>query len=171
MDTAKPLQNHINFVNELAECLASIGFPVNEEDILLSLLASLLLSYENVVVTLKTHHAALTVDLVTITLLNEERRQINYAKRNILPKTETATYVSQGCNCHIADYTAKNGNKPDLVHITCYMLSQIFTFSLHLSWSRAGVYPDARSVPIIPPDVPLHPDGGDAPLPLMRLMR
>jgi hypothetical protein len=51
------------------------------------------------------------------------------------------------------------------------VLSQIFTFSLYLSWSRAGVYPDARPVPNIPPDAPLRPDGGDAPLPLMRLMR
>jgi hypothetical protein len=50
------------------------------------------------------------------------------------------------------------------------VLSQIFTFSLYLSWSHAGVYPDARSAPIISPDAPLRPDGGDAPLPLMRLM-
>jgi hypothetical protein len=41
MDTTKPLQNHINFVNKLAERFASIGFPVNEKDILLSLLTSL----------------------------------------------------------------------------------------------------------------------------------
>jgi hypothetical protein len=50
-------------------------------------------------------------------------------------------------------------------------LSQIFAFSLYLSWSRAGVYPDARPAPTIPPDAPSRPDGGDAPLPLMRLMR
>jgi hypothetical protein len=51
------------------------------------------------------------------------------------------------------------------------VLSQIFTFSLYLSWSRAGIYPDARLAPIIPPDAPLRPDGGDAPLSLMCLMR
>jgi hypothetical protein len=51
------------------------------------------------------------------------------------------------------------------------VLSQIFTFSLYLSWSRAGVYPDARPAPNVPPDAPLRPDGGDVPLPLMRLMR
>jgi hypothetical protein len=50
-------------------------------------------------------------------------------------------------------------------------VSQIFTFSLYLSWSRAGAYPDARPAPIIPPDAPSRLDGGDAPLPLMRLMR
>jgi hypothetical protein len=42
------------------------------------------------------------------------------------------------------------------------VLSQIFAFSLYLSWSRAGVYPDARPAPIIPPDAPSRPDGGDA---------
>jgi hypothetical protein len=46
-------------------------------------------------------------------------------------------------------------------------LSQIFAFSLYLSWSHAGVYPDARPAPIILPDALLRPDGGDAPLPLM----
>jgi hypothetical protein len=51
------------------------------------------------------------------------------------------------------------------------VLSQIFTFFLYLSWSRASVYPDACLTPIIPPDAPLHSDGGDAPLPLMRLIR
>jgi hypothetical protein len=51
------------------------------------------------------------------------------------------------------------------------VLSQIFTFALYLSWSRAGIYPDARRTPIILPDAPSRPDGGDAPLPLMRLMR
>jgi hypothetical protein len=51
------------------------------------------------------------------------------------------------------------------------LVSQIFAFSLYLSWSRAGVYPDARLAPIIPPDAPSRPDGDDAPLPLMRLMR
>jgi hypothetical protein len=51
------------------------------------------------------------------------------------------------------------------------LVSQIFAFSLYLSWSHAGVYPDARPAPIIPPDAPSRPDGGDAPLPLMRLMR
>jgi hypothetical protein len=121
MDTTKPLQNHINFVNELAKRLASIGSPVNEEDILLSLLASLPSSYENVVVALETHHTALTVDLVTTALLNEERRQIDYAERNIPSQTETAAYASQGRNRRIADRTAKNGDKPNLAHITCYM--------------------------------------------------
>jgi hypothetical protein len=50
-------------------------------------------------------------------------------------------------------------------------MSQIFAFSLYFSWSRAGVYPDARPAPIILPDAPSRPDGGDAPLLLMRLMR
>jgi hypothetical protein len=51
------------------------------------------------------------------------------------------------------------------------VLSQIFIFFLYLSWSRAGIYPDAHPAPIIPPDAPLHPDGGDVPSSLMRLMR
>jgi hypothetical protein len=50
-------------------------------------------------------------------------------------------------------------------------LSQIFTFFLYLSWSRASVYPDTCPAPIIPPDAPSRPDGGDVPLLLMRLMR
>jgi hypothetical protein len=121
IDTTKPLQNHINFVNKLAERFASIGFPVNEKDILLSLLTSLPSSYENVVVALETHHITLTIDLVTAALLNEERCQIDYTKRNILLKTKTATYAFQGHNHHIVNCTAKNGNKPNLTHITCYM--------------------------------------------------
>jgi hypothetical protein len=65
-----------------------------------------------------------------------------------------------------------NIKKPFFVmFINYWQVSQIFAFSLHLLWSHAGVYPDARPVPIIPPDAPLRPDGGDAPLPLMRLMR
>jgi hypothetical protein len=47
------------------------------------------------------------------------------------------------------------------------LVSQIFTFSLYLSWSRAGVYPNARPAPIILPDAPLRPDGGDTPDVLM----
>jgi hypothetical protein len=46
-------------------------------------------------------------------------------------------------------------------------VSQIFTFFLYLSWSRAGVYPKARPTPIIPPDAPSRPDDGDAPDALM----
>jgi hypothetical protein len=121
MDTTKPLQNHINFVNELAKCLALIGSPVNEEDILLSLLASLSLSYENIIVALKTHHTALTVNLVAAALLNEKCCQIDYAKRNVSSQAETVVYASQSRNRCIANHTAKNGNKPNLAHITCYM--------------------------------------------------
>jgi len=51
------------------------GSPVSEEDILLVLLASLPSTYDNVVVALETKSSALTVDLVTSALLNEERRQ------------------------------------------------------------------------------------------------
>jgi hypothetical protein len=47
------------------------------------------------------------------------------------------------------------------------LVSQIFTFSLYLSWSCAGVYPDTHPTPIILPDVPLRPDGGDTPDALM----
>jgi hypothetical protein len=54
--------------------------------------------------------------------------------------------------------------------MTNWMMSQIFTFFLYLSWSHAGVYPDACPTPIIPPDALSRPDGGDALLPLMRLM-
>jgi len=69
------MQDHINQIHELADRLASIGSPVSEEDILLVLLASLPSTYDNVVVALETKSSALTVDLVTSALLNEERRQ------------------------------------------------------------------------------------------------
>jgi hypothetical protein len=46
-------------------------------------------------------------------------------------------------------------------------LSQIFTFFLYLSWSRASIYPDTHLMLIIPPDVPLRLDGADAPDALM----
>jgi hypothetical protein len=61
-----------------------------------------------------------------------------------------------------------------VLHLVTYCpicLSKIFTFFLYLSWSNAGVYPNSHPVPIILPDASLRSDGGDVPLPLMRLMR
>jgi hypothetical protein len=69
------MQQHINRVHELADRLASIGLPVSDEDILLVLLTSVPSTYDNVVVALETKSTALTIDLVTSALLNEERRQ------------------------------------------------------------------------------------------------
>jgi hypothetical protein len=52
-----------------------------------------------------------------------------------------------------------------------HILSQIFSLPLYLSWSRAGVYPNARPAPNILPDAPSRLDGGDVPLPLMHPYR
>lgn len=65
------MQDHINQIHELANCLASIDSPVSEEDILLVLLTSLPSTYDNVIVAFKTKSSTLIVDLVT-SALNEE---------------------------------------------------------------------------------------------------
>lgn len=106
MDVTKPMQDHINMVNELATRLASIGSPVSEEDILLVLLASLPDAYDNIVVALETHHTSLTVDIVTSALLNEERRQADHTER---------LYPNQ-----VALVARKSAAPRDKSHITCF---------------------------------------------------
>ena len=101
------MQDHINQIHKLANRLASISSPVSKEDILLVLLTSLPSMYDNVVVALKTKSSALTVDLVTSALLNEERRQSENADQ---PAADSALATH-----------AKGKTKQTSTNVTCHL--------------------------------------------------
>jgi hypothetical protein len=73
------------------------------------------------------HHMKMLLLLLKLTMplslsiLSPPPCSMRSAVKSITPKTETATYASQSRNRHIANCTAKNGNKPNLAHITYYM--------------------------------------------------
>ncbi|PSE80611.1 hypothetical protein C7G70_19190, partial [Acinetobacter baumannii] len=63
---------HINKIKTLAEQLDAVGAPVSEDDLVITLLASLNESYQFLITALESRADSLTSDLVTARLLHED---------------------------------------------------------------------------------------------------
>jgi len=87
------MQEHINRIVGLTQQLASIGAPVPDEDIAITLLCSLPDSYDNLIVALESRAEALTAEFVTARLLQEETRRKGSATGT---KQDEAAFLSKG---------------------------------------------------------------------------
>ncbi|KAG3137143.1 hypothetical protein PC128_g25792 [Phytophthora cactorum] len=77
MDEGDDVLEHINKVKTLAEQLDAVGAPVSEDDLVITLLASLSESYQFLITALESRADSLTWELVTARLLHEnmERKE------------------------------------------------------------------------------------------------
>ncbi|KAG3058277.1 hypothetical protein PI125_g25259 [Phytophthora idaei] len=74
MEEGDDVLEHINKVKTLAEQLDAVGAPVSEDDLVITLLASLSESYQFLITALESRAASLTWELVTSRLLHEDMK-------------------------------------------------------------------------------------------------
>ncbi|KAG2892077.1 hypothetical protein PC119_g24453 [Phytophthora cactorum] len=75
MDEGDDVLEHIDKVKTLAEQLDAVGAPVSEDDLVITLLASLSESYQFLITALESRAASLTWELVTSRLLHEDMKR------------------------------------------------------------------------------------------------
>ena len=68
------VEKHLKHMKELTDCLASIGAPVSEEDLILTLLGSLLKSYDAFVTSLEARDDNISLNYVQQALVHEEQK-------------------------------------------------------------------------------------------------
>ncbi|KAG6623463.1 Copia proteinlike [Phytophthora cinnamomi] len=75
MEEGDDALEHINKIKTLTEQLDAVGAPVSEDDLVITLLASLSESYQFLITVLESRADSLTWELVTARLLNEDLKR------------------------------------------------------------------------------------------------
>ena len=103
MTAGSSILEHITKVKTLADKLAAIGAPVQEDDFVVTLLSSLPETYDNLVTSLESRADKLTIEFITARLLHEESRRTEYAPI----KEETAFYGSRPAGKRLTNQTPR----------------------------------------------------------------
>ena len=82
MHTGDSMANHINRIQSMADQLNSIGEPLNEEDIVMTLLGSLPDKFSTLITALESRSEPLTMEFVGARLLNQELRKSNFVQNS-----------------------------------------------------------------------------------------
>ena len=97
----QPIQKHIKTMTEIFDELATIGDPLDDEDKVIHLLASLPKSYDMLVTALEALPEVPEIEVVTERLLHEERKQKDTDSRvEVKAMTSKHRYNGEGPKCH-----------------------------------------------------------------------
>ena len=97
----QPIQKHIKTMTEIFAELAIIGDPLDDEDKMIHLLASLPKSYYMLVTALEALPEVPEIEVVTESLLHEERKQKDTDSRvEVKAMTSKHRYNGKGPKCH-----------------------------------------------------------------------
>ena len=89
MQESDDMLTHINAMNTLSQQLEAVGAEVSEDDLVITILASLPKQYETLITALETRPEKLTLEFITARLLHEE------SKFKEQQKSDTSAYVSK----------------------------------------------------------------------------
>ena len=97
----QPIQKHVKSMTEVFDELATIGDPLDDEDRVIHLLASLPKSYDMLVTALEALPEVPEIEVVTERLLHEERKQKDTdSKVEVKAMTSIHRYNGKGPKCH-----------------------------------------------------------------------
>ena len=97
----QPIQKHVKTMTEVFDELATIGDPLDDEDRVIHLLASLPKSYDMLVTALEALPEVPEIEVVTERLLHEERKQKDTDSRvEVEAMTSKHRYNGKGPKCH-----------------------------------------------------------------------